>query len=85
MRKVDGGSSIIDILVYLERCKGRRVYLDYRQNPVSGAFSYEELDPEAREYLQRAGACFGTPIQRLEHMNAPAVEFYRDKGVDRCV
>ena len=28
VRKVDGGSSIIDILVYLERCKGRRVYLD---------------------------------------------------------
>lgn len=85
VRKVDGGSSIIDILVYLERCKGRRVYLDYRQNPVSGAFSYEELDSEAREYLQRAGACFGTPIQRLEHMNAPAVEFYRDKGVDLAV
>ena len=44
-----------------------------------------DRDPEAREYLQRAGACFGTPIQRLEHMNAPAVEFYRDKGVDLAV
>lgn len=82
VRKVADGSSIIDILVYLENCKGRRVYLDYRTNPVNGNFTYEELEPEAREYLQRAGACFGTPLERLNHMNAPAVEFYRDKGVD---
>lgn len=85
VRKVEGGSSIIDILVYLERCKGRRVYLDYRTNPVKGNFRYEDLDAEAREYLQRAGACFGTPLERLMHMNAPAVEFYRDKGIDLAV
>lgn len=82
VRKVADGSSIIDILVYLETCKGRRVYLDYRTNPVGSAFSYDALLPEAREYLQRAGACFGTPIERLAHMNQPAIDFYRDKGVD---
>lgn len=82
VRKVAHGSSIIDILVYLETCKGRKVYLDYRKNPVDGAFSYEALLPEAREYLTRAGACFGTPIERLAHMNQPAIDFYRDKGVD---
>ncbi len=82
VRKVAEGSSIIDILVYLERCKGRRVFLDYRQNPVGGAFRFEELDAEALDYLRRAGACFGTPLERLQHMNAPAVAFYRDKGVD---
>ena len=82
VRKVDGGSSIIDILVYLETRAGRKVYLDYRTNPVNGEFGYDELADEAREYLERAGACFGTPYERLMHMNAPAVEFYRDKGVD---
>ena len=82
VRKVADGSSIIDILVYLETCKGRRVYLDYRQNPVGGAFAYDALLPEAREYLTRAGACFGTPIERLTQMNRPAIDFYRDKGVD---
>lgn len=82
VRKVADGSSIIDILVYLENCKGRKVYLDYRKNPVDGAFSYDALLPEAREYLTRAGACFGTPIERLAHMNQPAIDFYRDKGVD---
>ena len=82
VRKVADGSSIIDILVYLETCKGRKVYLDYRTNPAGGEFSYDALLPEAREYLERAGACFGTPIERLAHMNQPAIDFYRDKGVD---
>lgn len=40
VRKIADGSLIIDILVYQETCKGRRVYLDYRTNPVGGAFTY---------------------------------------------
>lgn len=71
VRKIADGSLIIDILVYQETCKGRRVYLDYRTNPVGGAFTYDALLPEAQEYLTCAGVCFGTPI-----------DFYRDKGVD---
>ena len=54
VRKIADGSSIIDILVYLETCKGRKVYLDYRTNPAGGEFSYDDLLPEAREYLTRA-------------------------------
>lgn len=82
VRKVAGGSSIIDILVYMESGKGRKIYLDFRQNPAGEAVDFQSLSPEARTYLGNAGACFGTPIERLLHMNAPAVEFYRDKGVD---
>lgn len=82
VRKVSGGSSMIDILVYLESRKGRKIYLDFRTNPSWGNFRYEMLSGEALAYLQKAGACFGTPIQRLRHMNAPAVDFYRDHGVD---
>lgn len=82
VRKAAGGSSLVDILVYLESCKGRRVFLDYRRNPDWGDFRFEDLSPEAYDYLRRAGACFGTPLQRLRHMNQPAVDFYRDKGVD---
>lgn len=82
VRKVADGSSIIDILVYLESGKGRRVYLDYRTNPVGGQFRFEDLPDEARDYLERAGACFGTPLERLARMNQPAIDFYRDKGVD---
>lgn len=83
VRKIDGGSSIIDILVYIETCiKGRRVFLDFRDNPGGEEIDFSILAPEAREYLERAGATFGTPIERLMHMNAPAVNFYKDKGVD---
>lgn len=83
VRKVDGGSSMVDILVYIETClKGRRVFLDFRKNPFDAPVDFNLLSPEAHEYLEKAGACFGTPIERLLHMNAPAVDFYMDKGVD---
>lgn len=82
VRKVESGSSIIDILVYLETCKGRHVYLDYRTNPAGGAFLYEDLSGEAYSYMSKAGICFGTPYERLARMNRPAVDFYLDKGVD---
>ena len=83
VRKIDKGSSIIDILVYIEtNYKNRRVFLDYRQNPKNKDIDFKKLSSEAREYLEKAEATFGTPIERLSHMNKPAVDFYRDKGVD---
>lgn len=82
VRKVADGSSVIDILVYLEQKKGRRVFLDFRTNPGHKDVPFYRLSAEARDYLDKARACFGTPLERLLHMNAPAVEFYRDRGVD---
>lgn len=83
VNKIFGGSSLIDLLVYRESCLlGRRVFLDYRSNSGGENVDFAALDPEAYEYLRRAGACFGTPIQRLEQMNQPAVAFYREHGVD---
>ncbi|MFA6504623.1 MAG: FAD-binding protein [Treponemataceae bacterium] len=84
--KATGGSSLIDILVYIEtRIKGRRVFLDYRTNPRDGEIDWSSLSSEARTYLERAGACRGRPIDRLLRLNAPAVDFYRDRGVDLAV
>ena len=40
VKKIEGGSSIIDILVYMERCKGRRVWLDFRRNPCGDEIDY---------------------------------------------
>lgn len=83
VRKIKDGSSIIDILVYIETCiKGRRVFLDFSQNPGGREIDFFTLSKEAKEYLGKAGATFGTPIERLIHINAPAVSFYKDKGVD---
>ncbi len=83
-KKVLGGSSVIDLLVYRECVlKGRRVYLDYRKNPFGlDEIDYEKLSAEAFEYLKKADACFGTPIERLAKMNTPAIELYSSKGLD---
>ncbi len=83
-RKVLEGSSVIDLLVYREKVMyNRRVYLDYMHNPkMQKKLDYSCLSSEAYEYLKKGGACFGTPIERLEHMNMPAIELYRSKGVD---
>lgn len=83
VEKIFGGSSVIDLLVYQETVlRGRRVFLDFMHNPGADAVDFDRLPAQAREYLHSAGACFGTPIERLEHMNEPAVRFYREHGVD---
>lgn len=83
-RKAISGSSVIDLLVYREtKLLGRRVYLDYRSNPQGlEDLPYDSLAKEAKDYLTSAGACFGRPIDRLLHMNAPAYELYLSKGLD---
>ena len=83
----DGGSSLVDLLVYEETVvKGRRVYLDYRRDPGGGGklapFAPRRLAPEAYAYLERSGALMATPIARLKKMNAPAVALYRSHGID---
>ena len=80
-RKVRGGSSIVDILVYIETVlKGRRVFLDFRGNPEG--FAFDDLSDEARTYLTRSEALLPTPIARLEKMNPGAIALYRDHGID---
>lgn len=62
--------------------KNERVFLDFLHNPGGETVAFEKLPEEACEYLRSAGACFGTPIERLIHMNEPAVSFYLEHGVD---
>lgn len=86
-QKIEGlKSSLIDVLVFNESRKGRRVFLDFRQNPLGNGgmspFNIDELEPEAFDYLQDAGALQRTPIERLAHMNPPAVEIYKENGID---
>lgn len=80
-RKAVGGSSLVDILVYIENVlKGRRVYLDYRRDPEG--FSLMQLSAEARDYLTRSQALLGTPIERLRAMNPGAIASYAEHGID---
>lgn len=83
-KKVLEGSSVIDLLVYRECViRKRRVYLDFTKNPFGILnIDFKKLSEEAYEYLFKAGAVFGTPIERLLKMNAPAAELYKSKGLD---
>ncbi len=83
-RRVGAGSSVVDLLVFREtNVRGRKVYLDFTRNPGGvAALDYDALDAEAHDYLSAAGACFGTPYERLCHMNRPAVDLYDSRGVD---
>jgi succinate dehydrogenase/fumarate reductase flavoprotein subunit len=80
-RKIEG-SSKIDILVAQEIKKGNRVYLNYKANPKGLENGFEVLPKEAYEYLQKSGALFGTPIERLAKMNAGAIKLYLDHNID---
>lgn len=82
VRKAFEGSSRVDLLVQKEIRQGRRVFLDFRTNPVSDKFNFECLSEEAYEYLKNAGAFLDTPIKRLSHMNQPAIDFYLSHNVD---
>ncbi len=80
----DCGSSLIDLLVYIEReIKGRRVFMDFRINPDGGTGRplLEEQHPEVREYLSHSGAWADRPIDRLRLLNEPAVTLYSDHGI----
>lgn len=82
VRKLENGSSIIDMLCYLELEKGRRVYLDFMHNPDFKDIPWDELSEEASGYLRASCAIGDSPVERLKTLNAPAYDFYLDKGVD---
>jgi len=94
-------SSLIDILVFNETQKGRRVFMDFLHNPAGNEwhglpgresitgkmpvpqdFCLKDLEPEAADYLQKAGASQETPIERLSAMNPPAIDIYKEHGID---
>ncbi|MBI9115894.1 FAD-binding protein [Sanguibacter suaedae] len=81
IRKALDGSSLIDLLVYQETVlRGRKVYLDFTRNPVQDELDPSRISPEAYAYLEKGGALFGTPIERLKHMNMPSYELYLGKN-----
>ena len=80
-------SSLIDMAVHQETVvRGRRVWMDFLRNPVGreawGGFDIHALGQEALTYLQKTGATQERPIDRLGHMNPPAIEIYAENGID---
>jgi len=79
-------SSLIDVLVFNETQKDRRVFMDFLKNPVGNSqmkpFCLEDLEEEALTYLKKTGAMQKTPIERLACMNQPAIDIYKEHNID---
>lgn len=83
-RKLENyGSSLIDAIVYHEiENKNRRVFLDYRKNPSVLQADFKNTGKECYNYLKNSNALFGTPIERLAHMNPAAIKLYKDNNIN---
>ncbi|MGA2322760.1 MAG: FAD-binding protein [Sedimentisphaerales bacterium] len=79
-------SSLIDVLVFNETQKGRRVFMDFLKNPIGTKsmkkFKLNDLEEEALVYLQKTGATQNAPIERLACMNQPAIDIYAEHGIN---
>lgn len=79
-------SSLIDVIVFNETQKGRRVFMDFLQNPKGAGkleeFKFEDLEDEALDYLKATDAMQKLPIERLEHMNPLAIDIYKEHDID---
>ena len=78
-------SSLVDMAVYAEVQRGRRVYMDFRRNPSTierGGLSESTVGKTAYEYLKNCSSLGETPIIRLCQMNEKAYKLYLDHGID---
>nr|WP_281493225.1 FAD-binding protein [Yoonia sp. F2084L] len=85
-RMLDFQSSLVDLAIFREGQKGRRVFMDFNRNPLpvpgDQPFSLARLDDDVSNYLKTAGASHELPIHRLRHMNPLAIELYKRYKVD---
>lgn len=83
VRKTDGSSQIDLIVHHAVYRLGWRVYMDFTRNPSCiDEHGFDPLCEEAKQYLKNSGALFGTPIERLQHMNPGAIALYGGHGID---
>lgn len=80
-----GRSSVVDLAVFRERARGKRVFLDYTcpDGGFSGAAG-ELLEEETRTYLENCGALTQSlPVDRLRRINERAYRLFLDEaGID---
>lgn len=78
-------SSKVDMAVYGEVVKGRRVYMDFRRNPTvieKGSLTSAVVGQVAYDYLTSSRSLGDTPVKRLRQMNERAYQLYLSHGID---
>jgi succinate dehydrogenase/fumarate reductase flavoprotein subunit len=56
--------------------------MDFTRNPSALKSDFSNIGSEAYAYLKNSNSLFGTPIERLSRMNAPAVQLYKEHNID---
>ncbi len=78
-------SSKVDMAVYGEVVKGRRVYMDFTRNPTvieKLGLTAAVVGEDAYNYLKSSNSLGETPIKRLRQMNERAYQLYISHGID---
>jgi succinate dehydrogenase/fumarate reductase flavoprotein subunit len=77
----------IDIAVSKETARGRKVFLDYGQNP--SGFRFQDLEARWQERYRREskgnlkeGERNESPLRRLRDINSESIEWLKEHGVD---
>lgn len=78
---------IVDVAIYKEMDRGRRVFLDYAKNPIGCYFDLLDAHNRHRyasEMRQNLGeeARRASPLNRLREINPQAVEWFERCGID---
>ena len=80
-RMLDFGSSLLDLAVFRETQARRKVFMDFKRNPLpvpgDAEFSLDRLDDDVWAYLANSGALLETPLDRLRKMNPLSIELYK--------
>jgi succinate dehydrogenase / fumarate reductase flavoprotein subunit len=78
---------VIDVAMFKERIRGRRVFLDYSTNPRG--FRFQDLASRWQERYERevrTGSPHGkrdtSPLHRLAEINPDSIEWLREHGID---
>ncbi len=79
------GPSVIDIAIRNETAAGRRVFVDFSKNVKGeniGQFNISQLDPAARDYLEKNNAVQFTPFDRLRHLDPGLIDRLMESRID---
>jgi succinate dehydrogenase / fumarate reductase flavoprotein subunit len=84
---LDKRTHFIDVAMFKEIARGRRVFLDYRANPEG--FRFQDLDPkwqqryekEIKEPIPPEGRA-RSPLDRLAEINPESIDWLKDHGID---
>ena len=63
-------------------CRVNGAVSDTARKSDGGELDFGLCSEETYTYLNKSNALFGQPIDRLAHMNPPAIQLYKDHGID---